>query len=47
MSVVKTQVTICPYMNFGEGIVLTRFTTGPSPRFRSGGDKNHKGGQIF
>jgi len=27
VSVVKTQVTICPYMNFAEGIVLTSFTT--------------------
>ena len=26
MSVVKAQVTICPYMNFPERIVLTRFT---------------------
>ena len=26
MSVVKEQVTICPYMKFPEGTVLTRFT---------------------
>jgi len=26
MSVVKAQVTICPYVNFAEGTVLTRFT---------------------
>jgi len=28
MSVVKAQVTICPYLNFAEGTVLTRFTIG-------------------
>jgi len=26
MSVVKAQVTICPYMNFPAGTVLARFT---------------------
>jgi len=27
MSGVKAQVTICPFINFTEGTVLTRFTT--------------------
>ena len=26
MSVVKAQVTVCPYMNFPEGTVVARFT---------------------
>jgi len=28
VSIVKVQVTICPYMNFPEGTALTRFTAG-------------------
>jgi len=27
MSVVKAYVTVCPYMKFAEGTVVTRFTT--------------------
>jgi len=28
ISIVKAQITICPYMNFPAGTVLTRFTSG-------------------
>ena len=35
ISVVKAQATICPCMNFAEGIVLTRFSTLIHYNFRS------------
>jgi len=47
MSVVKTQVTICPYMNFGEGIVLTKIHYRPVAKISQRRRQKPQGGPIF